>query len=290
MKIGFIGLGAMGAAIAENLVKAGHQVVAWNRSPAPLAALAAKGAVAAKRPAETLQTDILLSMLASDAAIRDIGLDGPLLDGAARGLTHVNMATISVALAAELATAHNERGLSYVAAPVFGRPNAAAEAQLVVIAAGEKAAMAKAMPLLKIIGRRTDVLGERPELANLFKIAGNFWIANVIGVMGESFALLTKGGIDPAQFHGVMTDTLFAAPVYKNYGKQILAKAFDPPGFQLKLGFKDVKLAEEAARDLDVPLPIGNVLHAHFEDAIAAGMGETDWAAVTAEIARKAGL
>lgn len=290
MKIGFIGLGAMGSGIAENLIKTGHQVTVWNRSPQPLAALAAKGAVAAAAPEETLQGDMLFSMLASDAAIRDLGLDGALLDRAAPNLLHVNMATISIALAAELATVHAERGLGYVAAPVFGRPDAAASAQLVIVAAGDKAALAKAAPLFEQIGRRTEIVGERPQQANLFKIAGNFLIASALDTMSEAFALLEKGGGDAAQFYTLMTDTLFAAPIYKNYGKLVIAKAFEPPGFALKLGFKDVKLAQEAAHDLDMALPIGDVLHVHLDEAVKAGLGDKDWTAVSALIAKKAGL
>ena len=290
MDIGFIGLGAMGTGIAENLLKAGHRVTAWNRSPGPLAALSAKGAIAARNPAETLKADVLFSMLASDTAIRDVGLDGPLLDSAARGLTHVNLATISVGFAEELAAAHGARGLSYIAAPVFGRPPAAAAAQLVVTAAGETSALARVQPLFDSIGRRTVIVGEKPAQAALFKIAGNFLIASALDSMSEAFTLLQKGGVDAAQFLEFLTEALFAGPVYKNYGALVLDRKFEPPGFQLKLGLKDVKLAQDAAGRLNMALPIGDVLQNHLEQAVAMGLGDKDWTAVSAVIAKTAGL
>jgi len=290
MNVGFIGLGAMGAGVAANLIRAGHRVTVWNRSPEPVAGLVTKGAVPAKSPAETLGGDVLFSMLASDAAIRDVGLDAALLDRAARGLVHVNLATISIALAAELTTAHEERGLGYVAAPVFGRPDAAASGQLTVVAAGDKAALARVAPLFEVIGQRIEIVGERPEQASLFKIAGNFLIAGALESMSEAFALLSKGGVDPAAFHALITDTLFAGRIYKLYGKLALDKTFEPAGFQLRLALKDVKLAEEAARDLDMRLPVGELAREHLAEAVQAGLGEKDWTAVSALIARKAGL
>lgn len=290
MEIGFIGLGGMGAAIAENLIKAGHRVIAWNRSPAPLAALAAKGAVAAKAPAETMQADVLFSMLAHDEAMRAVGLDGTLLDAMPKGLIHANLATISVAFAQALAKAHAARGLTYISAPVFGRPPAAAAAQLVIAAGGDAQILAKLQPLFDAIGRRTIIVGAAPAKANLFKIAGNFLIASALDGMSEAFALLRKGDVDPALFHEFLIDALFPGPVYTNYGKLVLSEAFDPPGFQLKLGLKDVKLAQEAASNLAMTLPIGDVMQRHLEHAIKAGLGDKDWTAVSTVIAKEAGL
>lgn len=288
MEIGFIGLGAMGAGVAENLIKAGHRLTVWNRSPAPVQALAAKGAVAAKGPEETVGGDVLFSMLANDAALRAVGLDGALLDGAAKGLVHVNLATISTGLAQELAKAHAARGLGYVSAPVFGRPDAAASAQLEVVAAGDKAALDKVAPLLAQIGRRVEIAGDKPEQANLFKIAGNFLIASALETMSEVFTLLSKGGVNPVLFHDVMTDALFAGRIYKNYGRLVLEKKFTPPGFALALGLKDVRLAEDAAKGLSMSLPVSSVVRGHLEEALSAGLGEEDWTAVSKVIEKKA--
>ncbi|MDE1937383.1 MAG: NAD(P)-dependent oxidoreductase [Alphaproteobacteria bacterium] len=290
MKIGFIGLGNMGQAIVANILRAGHQVTVWNRSPGPVAALAALGAVVAKAPAETLQGDAVFSMLANDAALAEVGLTGAVLDKAASGLVHVNMATISTALARQLTEAHRARGLGYVAAPVFGRPDAAAAAKLIVIAAGAEKDVARVQPVLEVIGRRVAVVGQVPEQANLFKIAGNFMLAAAIETLGEAIALVRKGGIDPAIFHEVLTSSLFAAPVYQGYGALIVAQKYEPPGFKLRLGMKDAGLALAAGNELQVPLPLASLVHDHFIEAMVAGLGEKDWAALACVAAAKAGL
>ncbi|MDE2267001.1 MAG: NAD(P)-dependent oxidoreductase [Alphaproteobacteria bacterium] len=290
MKIGFIGLGNMGQAIVANILRAGHQVTVWNRSPGPVAALAALGAVVAKAPAETLQGDAVFSMLANDAALAEVGLTGAVLDKAASGLVHVNMATISTALARQLTEAHRARGLGYVAAPVFGRPDAAAAAKLIVIAAGAEKDVARVQPVLEVIGRRVAVVGHIPEQANLFKIAGNFMLAAAIETLGEAIALVRKGGIDPAIFHDVLTSSLFAAPVYQGYGALIVAQKYEPPGFKLRLGMKDAGLALAAGNELQVPLPLASLVHDHFIEAMVAGLGEKDWAALACVAAAKAGL
>jgi 3-hydroxyisobutyrate dehydrogenase-like beta-hydroxyacid dehydrogenase len=290
MDIGFIGLGAMGSAIAGNLIKAGHRVTVWNRSPGPFAALTAQGAVVAQSPEQTLQGDVLFSMLAHDEAMRGVGLDGGLLDSAAKGLIHANLATISVAFAETLAKAHAARGLAYVSAPVFGRPPTAAAAQLVITAAGDTQGLATLQPLFAAIGRRTIVVGRDAARANLFKIAGNFLIASALDSMSEAFVLLRKGGVDPALFHEFLIDALFPGPVYANYGRLVLEQKFEPPGFHLKLGLKDVRLAQEAANCLAMSLPIGNVLENHLQKAVAAGLGDKDWTSVSSLIAKEAGL
>jgi 3-hydroxyisobutyrate dehydrogenase-like beta-hydroxyacid dehydrogenase len=290
MNVGFIGLGRMGAGIAENLIRAGHQVMVWNRSPEPVRALAEKGARAANTPEEALQGEVLFSMLANDAAIRDVGLAGPLLDKAAKGLVHANMATVSIAFAKSLAAAHASRGLGYVATPVFGRPDAAAKGELVVVTGGDKAAVARLAPLLAKIGRRVVAAGEAPEQANLFKIAGNFMIASALETMGEAFALLRKGGVDSAQFHEVMSNSLFACTVFQNYGRLIVAEQYEPVGFALKLGLKDVNLARAAAADLGMEMKLAEIMREHYDEAVRLGWSDKDWSALGAVIAQEAGI
>jgi 3-hydroxyisobutyrate dehydrogenase-like beta-hydroxyacid dehydrogenase len=290
MKIGFIGLGNMGSAVAANLLHAGHELTVWNRSPGPADALAAKGAHVAKTPQDALHGDILFSMLASDDAIRAVGLDGPLLAQAKPGLVHVNLGTISVQFARALAKAHAEKGLRYMAAPVFGRPDVAAAGNLIVVAAGENAAIEKVRPLLECIGRRVEVVGEAPEQANLFKIAGNFLLAAAIESMGEAFALVRKGGVDARVFQDVLSNSLFACPVYQGYGNAIVSGKFEPAGFALKLGMKDVRLALDAGRELSVPLPVASVVHDHFLEGMVAGFADKDWALLGELAAKKAGL
>jgi 3-hydroxyisobutyrate dehydrogenase-like beta-hydroxyacid dehydrogenase len=173
---------------------------------------------------------------------------------------------------------------------VFARPDAAAKGQAVVIAAGADDAFARAEPLLAQIGRRFVRVSDKPEMANLFKIAGNFMIMSAIETLGEAFALLKKGGVDPAQFLDTITEGLFAAPVYKNYGKQILAEAYEPAGFYLHLGLKDATLVKNAADDLNVPMPTLELVRNHYEEAMTKGWGEKDWASIAALIAQKAGV
>jgi 3-hydroxyisobutyrate dehydrogenase-like beta-hydroxyacid dehydrogenase len=290
MKIGFIGLGQMGTAIAERLIKAGHELTVWNRSPGPAQALAKQGAVAAKHPVETLQGDVLFSMLANDQAMQEVGLDSTLLDKAAKGLVHANLATISPAFARALAAAHESRGLGYLATPVYARPDMVHAGQMVVVAAGLNEDFAKVEPLLSEIGRRTIRLGDEPEKANLFKIAGNFMIMSAVETMGETFALLKKGGVDANLFLETMTEGLFSAPIYKNYGKQILNQAYEPAGFYLWLGLKDSTLVRDAAKELGVPMPVLDLVRAQYEEAMKKGWKDKDWASIAQLSLEKAGL
>src|SRR5471032_1974631 len=290
MKIGSIGLGRMGGHVAENLLKAGHSVTVWNRSPAPVDALVAKGAVAAKTPAEAMQGDAVFSMLSNDAVMREVGLAGPLLGAAAKGLIHVNLATISVAFAQELQAAHKAAGLSYLSAPVFGRPEMAASGQMVLVVGGDAAAIATMQPVFDKIGSRTVPVGEEAEKANLFKIAGNFMIASELEAIGEAFALLRKGGVDPALFHDVLSGRLFTGAVFKAYGQMVLNRQYEPAGFALTLGLKDVNLARAAAEGLGVTMPTAELLKTQYDQAIAWGWQDKDWAAIGEVPAKKAGL
>jgi 3-hydroxyisobutyrate dehydrogenase-like beta-hydroxyacid dehydrogenase len=289
MKIGFIGLGRMGHHVASNLLKAGHSVTVWNRSQEPVQALVAKGAGAARTPEDALKGDAVFSMLSNDAVMRELGLDGPLLERAAKGLIHVNLATISVAFAKELAAAHHKAGLAYISAPVFGRPEMAEAAQLVLVAGGDAAALQTMQPVFDKIGARTVAL-DAPEKANLFKIAGNFMIASEMESTGEAFALLRKGGVDPALFHDVLGGRLFTGAVFKNYGATILNRAYEPAGFALTLGLKDVNLARAAAEGLGVTMPTAELLKANFDQAVSWGWQDKDWAAVGEVPAKKAGV
>jgi 3-hydroxyisobutyrate dehydrogenase-like beta-hydroxyacid dehydrogenase len=289
MKIGFIGLGRMGGHVAANLLKAGHQVTVWNRSHAPVQALIAKGAIQAKSPEDALQGGAAFSMLSNDQVMRELGLAGPLLDKAAKELIHVNLATISVAFAKELSAAHHKAGLSYISAPVFGRPEMAQSAQLVLVAGGEPAALKTMQPVFDKIGARTVPM-DAPEKANLFKIAGNFMIASELESIGEAFALLRKGGVDPGLFHDVLSGRLFTGAVFKSYGTMILNRTYEPAGFALSLGLKDVNLTRSAAEGLGVGMPTAELLKKHYDEAVAWGWQDRDWAAIGEVPAKKAGV
>jgi 3-hydroxyisobutyrate dehydrogenase-like beta-hydroxyacid dehydrogenase len=271
MKIGFIGLGNMGAGMAANLLKAGHEVTAYNRSQDKVAALAEQGAKPAKAVAETCGGDIVITMLANDAAVEAVtfGNDG-ILASLRPGATHVSSSTISVALSERLAAAHAEAGQQFVAAPVFGRPEAAAAAKLFVVAAGAPAAL-------------------QPKAANLVKLSGNFLIASVIESVGEAMALVAKAGVDKNEYLEILTSTLFGAPVYKTYGGLIAREEFEPAGFAAELGAKDVRLVLAAGEALQAPLPIASLLRDRFLTLIANGGAHLDWSAVGALSAWEAG-
>jgi len=290
MQIGFIGLGQMGKAIASNLTRAGRRLIVWNRSPEPVKELVALGAQAAARPADAAHADVLMSMLADDESLREVVLRQGMLEAAPRGLIHVNLATISVAFARELARVHQERGLGYVAAPVFGRPEVARAAKLNVVVAGESSSIERIEPLLNAIAQRIWPVGSAPERANVVKLAGNFMIASALETMGEAVALARAHGVQGAQFLEIMTSTLFAAPVYQGYGKLIAEERYEPAAFPVTLGLKDVRLALQAAESVHVPMPLASLLRDHLLEAIAWGDAERDWAALARLSLRHAGL
>ena len=285
MIVGFVGLGAMGRPMAGNLIQAGHRLRVWNRSPRAAEELARKGAEVVAKPREAFG-EVLISMLADDTAVREVVLDSGMLDRAAGGGIHVNMATISVALTEELSEDHHRRGLHYIAAPVFGRPEAAAARQLNIVAAGEGAALDRVQPLLDAMGQRTWRLGAEPKEASAAKLAGNFLIAAAIECMGEAVVMVERYGVRPAAFLEILGNTLFAAPVYRNYGALIADRRYEPAGFRLELGLKDVRLALAAAETARTPMPVASLLRDHLLEAVAQGDGQRDWSAL-AEVARR---
>ncbi|MBU9763160.1 NAD(P)-dependent oxidoreductase [Mycobacterium sp. TNTM28] len=290
MRIGFIGLGNMGAAMAANLLKAGYEVTAYNRSPEKVAALVAQGARPAASVADACQGDVVITMLANDIAVEAVTFgEGGILATLPTGAIHVSSSTVSTALAERLNQAHTEAGQGFVAAPVFGRPEAAAAAKLFVVAAGTPSTLEAVTPIFDAIGQRTFVLGEEPPAANLVKISGNFLIASVIESLGEAMALVSKAGVDKQQYLELLTSTLFDAPVYRTYGGLLAREQFSPAGFAATLGLKDVKLALSAGDELQVPLPVASLLRDRFLTLLATGGSDLDWSAVGALSAWEAG-
>lgn len=290
MRIGFLGLGTMGWPMAANLIKAGHSLKAWNRSSEPVSRLAALGAEPAASPAEAAGgVEVLISMLADDEASRDVLVGQGALAALEQGTVHVNMATVSVAFARELAAAHAEHGVSYIAAPVLGRVNVAEAGQLNILAAGDAAGLDRVQPLLDVLGQKTWRFGERPEQANAVKLAANFMIASAIETMAEATSLAVGHGVAKPAFLEMLTSTIFAAPPYKGYGAAIAEERFEPAGFKLSLGLKDIRLALAAAEAVNVPLPFAGVLRDNHLDALAHGEGHLDWAALSRVAERRAG-
>ncbi|MEE6175217.1 NAD(P)-dependent oxidoreductase [Mycobacterium sp. 050134] len=291
MEIGFVGLGNMGRGMVVNLIRAGHHVTVYNRSPDKAEALVRHGATVAGTVADASRGEVVFTMLADDGAVEDVTLgEGGIVASLAPGATHVSSSTISVALSERLATAHAQAGQRYAAAPVFGRPEAASAAKLFVVAAGASDVLETLSPLFDAIGQRTFVVSELPQTANLVKLSGNFLIASVIESLGEAVALVGKAGVDRQQYVDLLTETLFAAPAYHTYGGLIARREFEPAGFAARLGLKDVRLALAAAEQLQVPLPLASLLRDRFLTLVATGGGDLDWSALSSLADRDAGV
>jgi 3-hydroxyisobutyrate dehydrogenase-like beta-hydroxyacid dehydrogenase len=216
-------------------------------------------------------------------------IDG-LLDAAPKGLVHMNMSSISVSLARELAARHLAGGVAYVAAPVFGRPELAAEGKLNVVVAGEPAALAKVEPLLAVIGQRSWRIGLQPERANVVKLAGNFMLGAAVEAMAEASALAWANGVAPADFLDVLTNGVFNSPAYKTYGALIAEQRYEPAGFRLSLMLKDLRLALAAAEEVQAPMPLADVVHESLLEAAAHGDSDRDLAVLATVAMRRAGL
>jgi 3-hydroxyisobutyrate dehydrogenase-like beta-hydroxyacid dehydrogenase len=289
MRLGFIGLGAMGRAMATRLIDAGHEVHVWNRSPGPCEELVQRGGRRLESPEGAFIGDAVVTMLADDDAVRAVILNGGVLRTANKKLVHVVMSTLSIALARELEQAHANAGIAYIAAPVMGRPEAATAGKLNVLAAGDHAAIERVRPLLDAIGQRTWLLGAEPHQANVAKLAMNFLLASAIEAMAEAATLAERYEINPSKLMEVITGTLFAAPAYATYGRLITQGEFKP-GFKLTLGLKDVRLVLAAGEAVGVPLPFASVVRDNLVDAVGHGDADNDWSAVALVARRRAGL
>lgn len=289
MKLAFIGAGNMGSPMARNLLRAGHHVTIHNRTRARAEPLRQEGAVLADSAAEAARdADAVVTMLAEDQAVEQAAQG--LLETLAPGAIHIGMSTISVACSRRLAEQHAARGQVYVAAPVFGRPVAAAAAKLWIVAAGPPEAVARCQPVFDALGRGTSIVGADPWLANAVKLSGNFLIAAALESMGEAFALVRKSGVDAGLFLEIVNHALFNSPLYAGYGGAVAKEQFEPAGFKLRLGFKDLRLVQEAAEAAAVPMPLAGVLRDRFLAALARGEGDLDWAALARIAAVQAGL
>lgn len=274
MKIGFIGLGAMGSAMARNLAAAGHTVRAWNRSGGKV-----DGVAMVDDPALTLQGDAVMTMLSDDDAIRGVVLDSGLLKQARAGLVHIVSSTISIAFAHKLVAAHREAGIDYVSAPVLGRPDAAAKAALNILVGGDPDALAKARPIFDVIGQRVWEMGNEPPMANAAKIACNMMITMAIEAMAEAVVLTEANGLAREQFFELILGTLFGSRSYQTYSGNISRNEYQA-GFKATLGLKDLRLAREAAAGVGRELPMLDAVHGRMREAVDAGFGNLDWSAM----------
>lgn len=274
--------------MAQNALAAGIEITAYNRTPGKVTTLGKAAATAAEAAAAG---EIVVTMLSDDAATEDVIFgSGGVLKALRPGGIHVAMSTISVALAKRLAEAHRAAGQVYVSSPVFGRPDAAAAKKLVVVPAGPLAALKHLQPLFDAIGQATFIMGEDPSAANVVKLSGNFLIASAIEAMGEAITLVRKYGVDPKQYFNLITSTLFNAPVYKTYGGLIASDNYQPVGFKMALGLKDVRLVQAAADAVTAPMPVANIVRDRMMSGVARGRQNDDWASFARMIAEEAGL
>jgi 3-hydroxyisobutyrate dehydrogenase-like beta-hydroxyacid dehydrogenase len=277
--------------MAASLLKAGHELAVYNRTSDKTRPLVEKGARKAASVADACKGDVVITMLADDAAVENLVFaDAGILNSLSKGAIHVSASTISVALADRLTAEHAKRGQRFVSAPVFGRPEAAAAAKLFIVVAGAPDSVDPCMPLFEAMGQKTFRFGEKPSNANLVKITGNFMISSTIETLSEAMALVAKGGLDQHQYLDFLTATLFNAPIYKTYGTLIADKKFKPAGFAAPLGLKDARLALAAGESLRVPLPLANLVRDRFLRLLARGDETIDWSAISILAAEDAGL
>ncbi|MBX3161841.1 MAG: NAD(P)-dependent oxidoreductase [Deltaproteobacteria bacterium] len=291
MELGFIGLGNMGVAMVKSLLRAGHQVVVWNRTREKAEALRSEGARVADAVADACRGDAVITMLADDGAVQHVacGAHG-ILDALAPGKTiHVSMSTISPRLVRNLAERHAERNQLFLSAPVLGRPAAAEHAQLTVLAAGPDELIEAMKPAFFALGPRVLTVGPEPESANVVKVACNAMIASVIEALGETLALVTKAGVEPRTYVDLLLATVLSSPMLRPYGQAALAGSFEP-GFAIPLALKDMELALGVGRERSVPLPTISLIRDHMIEAIATGNGGLDWSALALVAQREAGL
>ncbi len=292
MDVAFIGLGNMGSAMARNLLKAGHKLTVYNRTRTRAEPLQPLGARIAATPSDAARAaEILITMLADDHAVEEVLFaPGKVLEALRPGGVHISMGTISVALSDRLTDAHRENRQHFIAAPVFGRPEAAAAAKLFIVAAGPLDQIRRCQNLFDALGQRTFLMGEKPPMANVVKLTGNFLITTVIESLAEAMTLVRKHGLDSQVFLDFLTSSLFAAPVYRTYGGLIAADRFEPAGFKLPLGFKDNRLLLAAAEEAAVPMPLASLVHDRFVAALAQGLAESDWSIIARLAYQNAGL
>jgi 3-hydroxyisobutyrate dehydrogenase-like beta-hydroxyacid dehydrogenase len=281
MKLGFIGLGHMGAAMAANLVRAGHDVSVFNRTPGRAGSLIELGAREASSVAAASEVEAVITMLSDDDALSQVAFgEAGLIANLPRGAIHVSMSSVSLALSKLLAQAHAQAGQRYIAAPVFGRPAMAAAGKLFIVVAGDPATIEACQPLLGAMGQKAIPIGAEPAAANLVKLSGNFLTAAAIEALGEAVALVGKAGIDRQTYIDLLTATVFNAAPYTTYGPLIAQGKFEPAAFAAPLAYKDLRLALAAAESLRVPMPFASLLHDRFLRLLVAGGEHLDWAAL----------
>jgi 3-hydroxyisobutyrate dehydrogenase-like beta-hydroxyacid dehydrogenase len=292
MKVGFIGLGSMGCAMAEQLRSAGHALVVYNRTRERGDRLQARGVRVAETPAAAARdAEVVVSMVADDAAAEAVTLgDDGVLAGLSTGAVHISSSTISITLSQRLAALHTEARQGYVAAPVFGRPDDAAVKELWVVAAGPKLALDRAMPILEALGRGVTRVGPSAPSANVVKLVGNFLTGSTLEALGEAIALTRKAGVDLGALLDVLVEVFARPAALTRFAAMIATEAYEPAAFKARLALKDLRLALAAGDAMQVPMPLASVVHDSMLTATAQGRGDSDWSVIARLAAERAGL
>ena len=281
MNIGWIGLGNMGRQMAGRVLDAGHTLTVYNRSADKATDLVQRGARLARTPAEAADNQLLVTMLADDTALREVLGPGGALLALRKGATHVSMSTISHALARELTAHHAEREVGFVGAPVFGRPDVAAQGKLFIVAAAEPWALAACESLFSVLSQKVLSLGADPAAAHLAKVLGNFMLISSVELLGEALNVAHAADLDPQALLNALTGSIFSAPFYANYGRMIVGQKFDgPAAFSLPLARKDLELALAASSSASVPLPIADAVRTKLDRLLETGGQELDLSAL----------
>ena len=290
MKVGFVGTGSMGLPMAQNILRNGHELIVHNRTKEKAEPLVQQGARWAETPAEAArQSEVIFTMLADDLAVETVTLgENGILEAMREGAVHISASTVSIKLINRLAEAHTAKGVYLLSSPVMGRPEAAAQAKLRLLLAGPEEARQRVEPLLQALGEIL-VCGDIPQMANAVKLGNNFLIASMIESIAEAMTMVRKHGVAPDRYLEIVS-TFFGSPVYKNYGQLMQKRAWEPAGFKLRLGLKDVKLVQEAAEMVNSPIPTADIVKNHLIEGLAYGWGEQDWTAILKTVERDAGL
>ncbi|HVW96953.1 MAG TPA: NAD(P)-dependent oxidoreductase [Mucilaginibacter sp.] len=279
-KIGFVGLGNMGMPIAKNLILAGYHLQVYNRTLSKADELNQSAVTRCKTPAEAADgVNIIVTMLSDDDTVKEVVLaSGGILEKLPKNGIHISMSTIAPETAELLNKEHVSSGSRYIAAPVFGRPEAAAAKKLWVCTSGDQESKQIVQPVLEAVGQGVFDFGESAGGANVVKVAGNFMIMASLEMMAEAFTLGEKNGLDRLKLAEFFGSTLFNTPLFQNYGRQIAGSQYQPVGFKAKLGYKDARIAFKLSQQSQTPMPTVSVVHNRLLSAVAKGWGENDWA------------
>ena len=290
--VGFIGLGSMGLPMARRLLDAGYALRVYNRTPGKTVELLERGAREVKTPAETVEPGgIVITMLANDAALETVtlGENGIVSSLGADGI-HLSMSTVSPRLARRLAEAHQAHGSHYLAAPVLGRPTAAAAGKLFILLSGVAEAKRRVSPLLEAMGQGTHDLGEDPAQGHIAKLAANFMVLASVETYAETLTFAEKNGIGRMEMMKLLTGTILNAPLFHLYGELLAKEEYTAPGFKLALGLKDIELILETGANSRMPLPAADLVHNRLLAAVAKERGDLDMTALALGVSEDAGL